>query len=388
MSNPTPSRDYEESKSFYDCRYFKGYMEDWDSKKKLRVLEIVRELNLPRTGWALDFGCGNGVWADIIKKALPTWEVFGTDISSQAISNAKQRFPHLSFFELSNQREFYEKFDFLFSHHVLEHVFDMNETWNTINRLSKKSASMLHILPCGNSGSLEHRLSLLAKNGIDRRNGRYFFEEPGHLRRLNTEQMNSLAGKCGFHLSRAYYSYHYWATIEGITHTPGFVLEVTNHKRAKNKESEIELKRLRNELLLVTILRFPAVLFENRKNIRRRRSILPVALLNSLLAVLYPFSFPINFYINFKAEREWNLCKNQENGSEMYLFYNRESAPSKPPKLGQARVDAKGKNRKQPKFNSRQTLKKVNKHEITESLSMSESNSYFSARAYLRFCRA
>lgn len=112
-------KSYEESKSFYDCRYFKGYMEDWDPKKKLRVLNIVRELNLPKTGWAIDFGCGNGVGTDIMKKALPTWKVFGTDISWQAISNAKRRFPRLNFFELSDQRKFYGKFDFLFSHHSL-----------------------------------------------------------------------------------------------------------------------------------------------------------------------------------------------------------------------------------------------------------------------------
>lgn len=296
-------------------------MEDWDPKKKLRVLNIIRESNLPKTGAALDFGCGNGVGADIMKKALPTWKVFGTDISLHAISNAKRRFPHLNFFELSNQRRFYEKFDFLFSHHVLEHVFDINKTLNTINRLLKKSASMLHILPCGNSGSLEHKISLLVNNGIDKTNGKYFFEEPGHLRRLNTEQMNLLVRKYGFHLSKAYYSYHYWAAIDGITRAaPKFVLEVTNHKRAKNKESEIELKSLRNKLLILNILRFPAMLFENRKNARRGRSILPA------LAVFYPFSHPINSYINVKAGQEWNLYKNQENGSEMYLFYNRESA--------------------------------------------------------------
>jgi SAM-dependent methyltransferase len=261
------------NQSFYDCRYFKGYMEDWYPKKKLRVLNIVRELNLPKTGWAIDFGCGNGVGTDIMKKALPTWKVFRTDISWQAISNAKRRFPRLNFFELSDQRKFYGKFDFLFSHHVLEHVFDINETWKAINRLLKKSASMLHILPCGNSGSLEHRISLLVKNGIDKRTGRCFFEEPGHLRRLNTEQMNLLAGKYGFHLSRAYYSYHYWAAIDGITSSgPKYVLEVTNHKRAKNKESEIELKRLRNQLFSISILKFSAVVFEGRKPWRLRGS--------------------------------------------------------------------------------------------------------------------
>lgn len=78
--------------------------------------------------------------------------------------------------------------------------------------------------------------------------------------------MNLLVAKYGFHLSKAYYSYHYWAAIDGITRAaPKFVLEVTNHKRARNKESEIELKSLRNKLLILNILRFPAMLFENRK---------------------------------------------------------------------------------------------------------------------------
>jgi len=315
-------RNYEESKSFYDYRYSRGYMEDWDRKKKLRILNIIRELNLPKNGAALDFGCGNGVWTDVLKKALPTWEVFGTDISSRAISDAKRRFSHLNFFELSDQHRFYGKFDFCFSHHVLEHVFDINQTLSTINRLLKNSASVVHILPCGNSGSLEHKISLLVKNGIDKTNGRYFFEELGHLRRLNTEQMNLLVGKYGFHLSKAYYSYHYWAAIDEIArYSPKYILEVTNHKRAKNKESDIELKSIRNKLLILNILRLPALVFENRKNIRCGRSILPA------LVILYPFSFPINYYINVHAEQEWNLYKNQENGSEMYLFYNRE--PSK-----------------------------------------------------------
>lgn len=47
---------------FYDDRYCKGYMKEWPVEKKERVLEIIKSLNLPKTGNALDFGCGgNGV---------------------------------------------------------------------------------------------------------------------------------------------------------------------------------------------------------------------------------------------------------------------------------------------------------------------------------------
>lgn len=324
MPKPVDLKDIEESKLFYDHRYSQGYMADWDLRKKQRISDVIRELSLPDIGCALDFGCGNGVCADIIKKALPSWEVFGTDISTKAISNAKGKCPHLHFFELSNERWFNGKFDFLFSHHVLEHVFDINETFNTMNRLLKKSASMLHILPCGNPGSLEHKIALLARNGIDKGNGRFFFEEPGHLRRLDTEQMNLIANRYRFHLCKAYYGYHYWEAIEGtVTRSPKFTLEITSHKIARDEESKTELKRLRNMLLPISILRFPAAVFEGRKPWRLRG---PRRLLeNSILGILYPFSFPVNSFVKGRAEQEWNLCKNQENGSEMYLFYKRTS---------------------------------------------------------------
>gem|GEM_PF-3301286 len=60
---------------------------------------------------------------------------------------------------------------------------------------------------------------------------------------------------------------------------------------------------------------------------RRPRSTLPATILKLLLAAFYPVSFSTNSYINRKAEQEWDLFKNQENGSEMYLYYTRKNAP-------------------------------------------------------------
>jgi ubiquinone/menaquinone biosynthesis C-methylase UbiE len=325
-SSSYPSQPVREDfKTFYDNRYSEGYMADWDSKKKLLVFEIISALNLDKTGQAIDFGCGNGVFSDVIKIALPAWKVFGTDISLKAICNAKQRFSKLSFFELSESQKFPGKFDFLFTHHVLEHVFDLDETWSEMDKLLKKSACMLHILPCGNKGSFEQKISLLVKNGINPINGRFFFEEPGHLRRLRTEQMNLFAAKFGFHLYKAYYRNHYWTSIQEITISPKFVLEVANPNIAKNKESAIELEKLRCKLLLISALRLPLDLILSRKKNEGFVTTLFSVLLKIFLLPIGSLSLSINFLIGIKAKQEWSCFKNREEGGEMYLFYKRTS---------------------------------------------------------------
>ena len=66
---PTPNlTDKETAVEFYDKRYEEGYMEEWDDNKKQKVREVISSLNLPVKGKALDFGCGNGVFTNIIKQ--------------------------------------------------------------------------------------------------------------------------------------------------------------------------------------------------------------------------------------------------------------------------------------------------------------------------------
>ena len=40
---------------FYDERYRDGYMQEWPVSKKQRIYELIKELNLPEAGDALDF---------------------------------------------------------------------------------------------------------------------------------------------------------------------------------------------------------------------------------------------------------------------------------------------------------------------------------------------
>src|SRR5262245_15363783 len=205
--------------AFYQERYARGYMDEWPIEKRRRVFEVIRSLELPDEGEAIDFGCGNGVGTDVIKQALPPrWKVYGTDISDIAIENAKKRYPECIFFVTDNTEFRGQKFDFLFTHHVLEHVYNLPQIFDEINDRMKDTATMLHILPCGNEGSFEQTICLLRKDGVDvHLENRFFFEDEGHLRRLTTNQLSKLCGKKDFALAKEYYSNQYYGAIDWIT---------------------------------------------------------------------------------------------------------------------------------------------------------------------------
>ena len=200
--NKIKSRDiqklynFRQSAEFYEESYKRGYMDEWPLKKKQRVIEIIRGLQLPEKGDALDFGCGNGILTEIVRQVLPAWNVYGTDISITAIEHAKARYPDCCFFHLEDNHCKDKKFDFLFTNHVLEHVYSLQETLKKIVDFLKPTSFMLHLLPCGNKGSFEYRICLLNREGINRKMGnRFFFEDHSHLRRLTGAQLKDLAGE-------------------------------------------------------------------------------------------------------------------------------------------------------------------------------------------------
>ena len=158
--------DQKLSVEFYENRYKQGYMEEWSIENKLKIFDVIQELKLPAKGEALDFGCGNGVLTEIVRQALPSWKIYGTDISKKAIENAKIRYQNCTFFETNTPDFTQKKFDFVFTNHVFEHVFNLREVFNQMDKYLKSKSSMLHFLPCGNEGSYEYNICLLRKHGI------------------------------------------------------------------------------------------------------------------------------------------------------------------------------------------------------------------------------
>jgi SAM-dependent methyltransferase len=309
---------------FYQERYAHGYMDEWPIEKKRRIFEVIRSFDLPDVGEALDFGCGNGVFTDVIKQALPpNWKVYGTDISGIAIENAKKRYPGSVFF-MADDREFISKrFDFLFTHHVLEHVYNLPQVLKGINDRMKDESIILHILPCGNEGSYEHRICLLRKDGINTRfENRFFFEDEGHVRRLTTEQLNTLCREKGFILAKEYYSNQYYGAIDWITASgPSFVQMFTDTSSAIDENAKSILRKIRYKIFFLWASRYPAAFVESRLRKRSRTVRDYVFLILSL--PLYVFTKPMDNYLKGKALNEWNKQKTERNGSEMYLLFKR-----------------------------------------------------------------
>ena len=308
---------------FYEDRYEKGYMEEWDDLKKDKVKEILLELKLPPNGKALDFGCGNGVFTRVIKDTLPGWQVFGVEISSIAVQNARKRIPDCTFFEASDSHNYKDQFDFLFSHHVIEHVPDINEIFEVINEYLKPESSQLHILPCGNKGSYEYEISILNKNGIDpKKENRFFYEEPGHLRRLTSDEFAAFEKKIGFDLKKEFYSNQEYGAINWITKSsPRFVRKLTDTNDALDNESLTKIKKLRKKLLPLTYLQFPYSKYLEIKNKWRKKLSDHIKL--AILFLPAMISKPFYSYWDKKAAEEWQKNKTQKNGSEMFLFFTR-----------------------------------------------------------------
>jgi len=307
---------------FYDDRYKSGYMDEWPIEKKQRVFEIIKKLNLPKKGNALDFGCGNGVFTAIIKQILPEWDVYGVDISTIAIENAKKRHADCLFFLSVDERFRAKRFDFLFTHHVMEHVRSVSETWNEINSYLKERAFILHILPCGNKGSLEYKICSLKKTGINKdMENKFFFEDVSHLRRLSTEQMERKAAKHGFKLKIDCYSNQFFGAINWITQENlSLVMEMTNPKGSIGLLAGFKLVCLRVMLLLIKSLRFTANTIDCKKKKMRGYEYYIFVL---MFAIFYPLSKLTNIYLRRKSDLEWQNKKNKKNGSEMYLYYTR-----------------------------------------------------------------
>jgi trans-aconitate methyltransferase len=263
---------------------------------------------------------------DILKQALPSgWKVYGTDISSIAIEKAKKQFPSCAFFTTGDKSFTDRRFDFLFTHHVLEHVYDLRQVLHEMDGFLTPTSAMLHTLPCGNEGSFEHRVCLLRKDGIDSAlENRFFFEDEGHVRRLTTEQLNELCARMGFALAKAYYSNQYFGAINWITLSGrNFVHTFTDTSQALDEQAQEQLRRLRYMLWGIWVLRHPVAVVERRLR-KSSRTLRDFAYL-ALGLPMYLVAKPLDIFLRRKAREEWRTRKTDPHGSEMYLFFKRES---------------------------------------------------------------
>jgi SAM-dependent methyltransferase len=316
-------RDVAVAAKYYDERYRRGYMSDWPAEKCQRVAALIAQLSLPACGRALDFGCGAGVFTRVLQSALPGWEIHGTDISADAVAMAAKALPGCQFHALAECERLAGAFDLVFSHHVLEHVSDLSATASLLERLMRPSGHMLHILPCGDAGSLEHRICMLRRDGIrPEREHRFLLDEEGHLRRLTTDRLVSLWSSDGFSLSRAFYANQYCGAMRYLTNTNlEVVLGACDPRFATGPAAATQLSRLRVALVALWALRKPARVVKD-KLAKPSKSVRDWLLLTGGLAA-FPVSGAAEWIMRRLAEREWSRSNHLPGGSEMYVLLER-----------------------------------------------------------------
>jgi hypothetical protein len=182
---------------------------------------------------------------------------------------------------------------------------------------------MLHILPCGNPGSFEYNLCRLRTDGINTAvQNRFFFEDEGHVRRLDTDRLAALLAPHGFGLRQEYYSNQYFGALKWIaSYDKPFIYRLTDPGKALSGAASLQLRWLRAKLLFV----------KRAREVAKARLAQGSGLSRLKRLAVYPFFWTlkrgaglVTSYYNHNAQREWERKKNQRNGSEMYLYFSRE----------------------------------------------------------------
>lgn len=120
----------------------------WHFRRFTEVLKKIREVNGP----VLDVGCHSGTFTKKIIDKLKNKQIYGIDISHQAIALAQKRIPY-GHFEVADAVALPFKdnfFEAVFCLEVLEHVDDPKKVLSEIKRVLKKDGYVIFLVPSDN----------------------------------------------------------------------------------------------------------------------------------------------------------------------------------------------------------------------------------------------
>jgi len=129
FANAIPSS--EELINYYSDYPIKSHRSDVTLKRYKTLLDEFEAFR--QNNKILDIGCGTGYFLDEAKKR--GWDVFGTEYSSESITNCRNRgiVIHEGQLQIDNYRN--EEFDVITSFEVIEHINDPKEELGKIHRL-------------------------------------------------------------------------------------------------------------------------------------------------------------------------------------------------------------------------------------------------------------
>jgi 2-polyprenyl-3-methyl-5-hydroxy-6-metoxy-1,4-benzoquinol methylase len=311
---------------YYDERHARGWMDFWPESKKRRVIELVRQAELPDGARVLDYGCGVGVFAGAVKRAFPSLEVHGCDISLTGVTRAGAQWPEVAFHHLRGGagEPPLGTYDLVYTHHVLEHVQDLGETLRHIGRLLRPGGKVLHVVPCANTGSLEDRISRLRAAGADS-SGCFCCDDSSHVRRLSSRELTEACRAQGLILRQAVFANQFWGTLDYfMDQYHRTLIEWLTPSQGATRVAKVKLAVLMPLVVGLALLRqSPRHVAGRLRRAAGFRDMAPALLAVPVAALMYPASLLADGLIRALRDWEWARNRRAPNGSEMYCLFER-----------------------------------------------------------------
>jgi ubiquinone/menaquinone biosynthesis C-methylase UbiE len=287
-----------------------------------RVKDVLSHIPHQDITSVIDYGCGQGGWIEILKRSFTGAKITGIDISERAIEKARARFENCKFFSFNEKTAPVDdnSFDFVFTYHVLEHVYDIESVIHDMSRIVRPGGHICAILPCGNPGSFEEIVTNLIKNGKETSvdglgRERFFYETEGHLRRIQSRDIIRIFENKNVTLQYEFYANQLFGAVEWIANTqPGFIKTLFDINRGTSSFAKSKLYLLHRIFMLILRMSYTS------SNVSIKTEHLAQKL----------FSFAKNTSRNLTSRilenlalLEWIFCKSYRNGSAQYLIFKK-----------------------------------------------------------------
>ncbi len=176
----------------------------------LRAWHIKKELlqfskNAPSDANALDAGSGFGQYVFYMARKNRNWNVTGVDVKTEQIEDCNHFFKQINYdkvgFEFADLTKFEqkEKYNFILSVDVMEHILEDVEVFKNFHASMRKGGMLLISTPSDQGGSDVHDHHDHDEDGS-------FIDE--HVRDgYNIEEIQTKLKSAGFKNTEAYYSY-------------------------------------------------------------------------------------------------------------------------------------------------------------------------------------
>lgn len=150
-------------------------------RQKLKLINSIH----PQKGKVLDIGCGTGLFLETCKNG--EWSIAGVEPDKNARAVAVARLKETITADISEIAD--SQFDLITMWHVLEHVADLQETVQELNRHLRKGGTLLLALPNSDSHDAQHFKQYWAA-----------YDVPRHLSHFTPTTINKLVSQAGFTL--------------------------------------------------------------------------------------------------------------------------------------------------------------------------------------------